>query len=74
MWQENFAKVKVASAYFIPSSCQSNSLNFTLILAEKPKNEVIATANQNEGKYQEVSIENLVKNDPTSSGAKKRES
>ena len=37
MWQENFAKVKVASAYFIPSSCQPNSLNFPLVLAEKPK-------------------------------------
>ena len=63
MWtvtgQANFAKANVASARFTSR--------------RKTENEVIATANQNEGKYQKASIENLVKNHPTSLGARKRE-
>ena len=73
MWtvigQAIFAKVNVASAYFVPSSCLLITWGQV-----KTENEEIATANEKEGKYQAASIENLVKNDKTSSGARKRES
>ena len=73
--REDFPKTlkNEASADANVASADANVASARFSSRRKTENEVIATANQNEGKYQEASFESLVKNHPTPLGTRKRE-